>query len=94
MSLRLALLAAVGLIAACGSGTSAPGGQQAQSSEAQPPADDGKVDCATDGADTFLRVCTVERDGSALTIRSPSGDLPSNSAVLRLAHAWLSPWKP
>lgn len=37
----------------------------------------GRIDCATDGADRFERVCTVERsmgsEGLVLTIRSPGG---------------------
>jgi hypothetical protein len=73
VSARLALLAALGLVAGCGRGGTASGGGQAQAPEARAVADDGKVDCATGGADTFLHVCAIERSGSAVTIFSPSG---------------------
>jgi hypothetical protein len=40
-------------------------------------ADDGRIECAAEGADAFERVCTMERvkgpEGTTLTIRHPSG---------------------
>jgi hypothetical protein len=67
-----AMLAFVLPLAACGDPDAARNAAMAQAAEG---AD--KVDCATDGAAGFERVCSVERsagpDGLVLTVRSPSG---------------------
>ncbi len=53
------------LLAACGS----PGAeQQAQVGAAEP-----GLECAMDGASEYAAGCTVERNGTVLTLRSPTG---------------------
>jgi hypothetical protein len=53
------LAALLPLLSACGSPPAA--------------AADERIECALDGAETFERVCTVERSRSSLTVRGPSG---------------------
>jgi hypothetical protein len=66
------ILPALAMLAACGD-------PDAGREEALAAAADGadRIDCATEGAPRFERVCTVERtgglDGLILTVRSPSG---------------------
>ena len=82
MTVRPILFACL-LLVACGSGKPA-GNRTASAAPADPTipapgvsADDGKVDCAVDGAAEFAHVCTIERnvtkDGLTLTVRAPSG---------------------
>ena len=60
-------LIAAPLTASCGS----------EAAQGQPTSEADKVECATDGAAGFERVCTVERlsgeRGPVLIVRSPSG---------------------
>lgn len=69
--MRLPILAMLAL-ASCGR---EDGNVSAPAETAQ--ADDGKVDCALNGAEAFRRDCTLDRamtqEGLALTIRSPDG---------------------
>jgi hypothetical protein len=69
---RRAMIASVLLLAGCGDPDAAREAAMAQAAEG---AD--KVDCATDGATRFERICAVERSAGAngliLTVRSPSG---------------------
>lgn len=53
------------LLAACGSSGA---GQQAQMGAAEP-----GLECATDGASDYAAGCTIERNGTILTLRSPTG---------------------
>lgn len=61
MVFGLALL----LLAACGSSGS---GEQAQAGSAEP-----DLECATDGASDYTNGCTIERNGTILTLHSPTG---------------------
>ncbi len=69
------LASALLLLASCGDPGKATEDALARSSEKA--ADDGRVNCAVDGAASFERVCTMERlsgpEGSTLTMRHPSG---------------------
>ncbi len=51
--------------------------EEALSAAEEKAADDGRVQCAAEGAQAFERVCTLERisgpEGVTLTIRHPSG---------------------
>jgi hypothetical protein len=63
------------LLGACGDLGEAT--EQALAEAGKKAADDGRLECATEGAASFERVCTMERvsgpEGTTLTIRHPSG---------------------
>ena len=63
------------LLAACGDANEATNEALAASEEKA--ADDGRILCAPEGAESFERVCDLERvegpEGTTLTIRHPSG---------------------
>ena len=69
---RALLVLAVLSLSACGDPDSARRDALAEGAEQS-----GRIDCATDGAERFERVCEVERssgpEGLILTVRSPSG---------------------
>lgn len=69
--LPLALL----LVAGCGDPKQAT--EDALAKAEDKAADDGRVECATEGAPAFERVCTVDRvqgpEGTTLTIHHPDG---------------------
>jgi hypothetical protein len=62
-------------LAACGDPDQAT--ERALSNASAKAADDGRIECAVEGADRFRRVCTLERvadaTGTTLTIRHPNG---------------------
>ncbi len=63
------------LLSACGNPDAAT--ERALAASEERAADDGRVECAVEGAGGFERVCTMERvkgaDGTTLTVRHPSG---------------------
>ncbi len=63
------------LLAACGDPDKAT--EEALAAAGEKAADDGRIECAAEGAEAFERVCTMERvkgpEGTTLTIRHPSG---------------------
>lgn len=63
------------LLAACGDADQAT--ERALAAASEKAADDGRIECAAEGAEGFERVCTMERvqgaEGTTLTIRHPSG---------------------
>lgn len=69
------LLAATLSLAACGDPGEAT--EQALSNASGKAAEDGRIECAVDGSDSFRRICTLERvadpTGTTLTIIHPSG---------------------
>ena len=63
------------LLSACGDPNQAT--EEALAASEEKAADDGRIECAADGAEAFERVCTMERvqgpEGTTLTLRHPSG---------------------
>jgi hypothetical protein len=63
------------LLAACGDPDGAT--ERALAAAEEKAAEDGRIECAAEGAGAFERVCTMERvqgpEGTTLTIRHPSG---------------------
>ena len=72
----LSAVLAAALLAACGRADEAPP-PNSQTAQEAPPEDQSHVACATDGAESFRRVCTIERvsgrDGVVLVLRAPEG---------------------
>ncbi len=78
MSTRISSIALVVLLTGCGgAATDTKALAQAEANQSVEAADDGRVQCALDGAEAFARVCELDReetaDGLILTIRHPDG---------------------
>ena len=73
--MRYLAAAALLLLAACGDPDQAT--EEALAAAGEKAADDGRIECAAEGAEGFERVCAMERvqgpEGTTLTIRHPSG---------------------
>ena len=73
--IRLGSAFALLLVAGCGDPNEAT--REALARAEEKAADDGRVECATAGAQAFERVCTIDRvqgpEGTTLTVRHPDG---------------------
>jgi hypothetical protein len=77
MSLRISSLLPLMLVACQQPSTNTQVLAEAEVNQMAEAADDGKINCALDGADAFSRVCTLDReqgpDGLVLVARHPDG---------------------